>query len=282
MNRAQVLRQRTITGIIFSIIVVSLFISGGYGAALVGALIAWVGSIEMSNMVFPNSKIHKILSLVIISVIILILYLIKPETNAFNILLLLSVLGILGFIVHIFMPYIDFNKYFFPSLIMYLGLPLGLFVSFVLNSSIYCYLFWLIVIGLIWMTDSMAYLVGSRIGKTKLYERISPKKTWEGFLGAGIITIPIAWIAGNLLLKDASEFYFISEWCVKNSGLFMALLSVIVWITGTIGDLFESCIKRNFNVKDSGRFMPGHGGMLDRFDSFIFILPFVLLLLQIF
>ncbi len=282
MNRAQVLRQRTITGIIFSIIVVSLIISGSYGAALVGVAIAWVGSIELSNMVFPNSKIHKILSVFIITIVLLFLYSIKPETNSFYILLLFSVLGILGFIVHIFKPFIDFKKYFFPSLIIYLGFPIGLFVSFVLNSPIYCYLFWLIVIGLIWMTDSLAYLVGSRIGKTKLYERISPKKTWEGFLGAGIITVPIAWTMGKLLLTDTSQFYFISDWCVENSGIFLTILSVIVWITGTLGDLFESSIKRNFNVKDSGRFMPGHGGMLDRFDSFIFILPFVLLLLQIF
>jgi phosphatidate cytidylyltransferase len=174
----------------------------------------------------------------------------------------------------------DFKKLYYPILILYLALPLALYISFVLNSEVYCYLFWLVVIGLIWLTDSMAYLIGSRWGKTKLLERISPKKTWEGFLGAGLTTIPAAWCAGALLLHDPSKFYFVSDWCVQNSGLFIALISVVVWIMGTLGDLFESCLKRYFKVKDSGHFMPGHGGMLDRFDSFIFILPFILLLLR--
>lgn len=281
MNKSEVLRQRTFTGIIFSLVVVFLILSGKYGAASLGLIISWVGAAEYTNMVYPNKKSKKVESLLYVSVVIAILFFTQPDTILYFIVLVLSLLAIIVFIIHIFTPLINFKKNFLLILILYLGLPLGLFISFVLNSEIYCYLFWLVVMGLIWLTDSMAYLVGSRIGKTKLYERISPKKTWEGFLGAGLITIPLAWCAGYLFLHDSSSFYFISEWCVQNSGLFVALLGFVVWIIGTLGDLFESCLKRFFNVKDSGHFMPGHGGMLDRFDSFIFILPFILLLLQI-
>ena len=114
------------------------------------------------------------------------------------------------------------------------------------------------------MSDSMAYLVGSRIGKTKLFPSVSPNKTWEGTLGAGIFTILAAF--GICFLK--TEFTL----------TFWLLGGIIIWIFGGYGDLVESQLKRYYKVKDSGNFLPGHGGFLDRFDSFIFVLPFVILL----
>lgn len=282
MDKKQVLKQRAKTGILFSIIVVLLIFAGKYGMALLGLTIAVVGSVEMSKMIMPNRPNLRVASVLTVVLTIFLLMFVMPDNTLYRWVLALSILFVLGLILHIFIPFIDFVRHYFVVLIVYLGLPLGLFISFVLNSPIYCPIFWLTVIALIWLIDSLAYLVGSRIGKTKLFERISPKKTWEGFLGAGLLTVPLAWMAGELFLTDPTKFYFVSDWCVQNSGLFMAILSVIIWITGTLGDLFESCIKRNFGVKDSGSFMPGHGGILDRFDSFIFILPFVLLLLQIF
>jgi phosphatidate cytidylyltransferase len=113
---------------------------------------------------------------------------------------------------------------------------------------------------LTWANDSFAYLIGSQIGKTPLFPRISPKKTWEGTVGGVIMTIATGFmfhkILGILLLKD---------WFV---------LAAIVGIFGTMGDLIESMLKRSFGIKDSGTFLPGHGGFLDRFDAFIFHLPF--------
>jgi len=121
---------------------------------------------------------------------------------------------------------------------------------------------WLLkIIVLIWVSDSAAYLVGSRIGKNKLFPSVSPNKTIEGSLGAGLFIalfgFGIAYFFGNHEYQ-----YWIS----------MALL---VWIFGTYGDLVESKIKRSLKIKDSGNIMPGHGGILDRFDSFIFIWPFI-------
>ena len=127
-----------------------------------------------------------------------------------------------------------------------------------------------IIIGifiLIWANDTFAFVVGKSIGKHKLFERISPKKTIEGFVGGLIFAI----IFSVLIAK-----YFIFE------PIFLWIgISLMVSIFGTIGDLVESKFKRLAGVKDSGKIMPGHGGILDRLDSIIFVAPFVFLLYQI-
>lgn len=116
------------------------------------------------------------------------------------------------------------------------------------------------IILMIWASDSGAYLVGSLIGKHKLFERISPGKTWEGSVGATIITMGCS--------------YIISRWYPEIAFKHWLAISVIVCVLGTIGDLIESMLKRQAGVKDSGRIMPGHGGILDRFDSLLFVSPF--------
>lgn len=130
-----------------------------------------------------------------------------------------------------------------------------------------------IIIGifiLIWTNDTFAYIVGKSIGKHKLYEKISPKKTIEGFLG-GII---FALIASDLI----STYYIEGKQTTQNIWYGFAL---IVGVFGTIGDLIESKFKRVANVKDSGNIMPGHGGILDRLDSVIFVAPFIFLFYQL-
>lgn len=124
---------------------------------------------------------------------------------------------------------------------------------------------------LIWTNDTFAYIVGKSIGKNKLFERISPKKTIEGFVGGLLFSI----LAGIIISKfyiNSSQTYTMYLWIG---------IAVIVSIFGTIGDLIESKFKRVANVKDSGKIMPGHGGVLDRLDSIIFAAPFVYLLFQI-
>lgn len=113
---------------------------------------------------------------------------------------------------------------------------------------------------LTWINDTAAYLVGSRIGKNKLFPRISPKKTWEGSIGGAIFTLLLA-IGLGFLFQD----HTLIEWFI---------LGVIVVIFGSTGDLIESMLKRSYDVKDSGTLLPGHGGLLDRFDAFIFLVPF--------
>ncbi|CAM3621417.1 phosphatidate cytidylyltransferase [Flavobacterium gelidilacus] len=131
-----------------------------------------------------------------------------------------------------------------------------------------------IIIGifiLIWTNDTFAYIVGKSIGKNKLFERISPKKTIEGFIGGLVFSI----LASILIAK-----YFIGS--SSNSTMYIWIgIAFIASIFGTIGDLVESKFKRIAQVKDSGNIMPGHGGVLDRLDSIIFVAPFVYLFYQI-
>lgn len=128
-----------------------------------------------------------------------------------------------------------------------------------------------IVVGfllLLWANDTGAYLTGIAIGRHRLLERISPRKSWEGFFGGIIIAILAAWLlSGWLGILDTVE------WIV---------ISLIISIVGTFGDLIESMLKRSSGVKDSGSFLPGHGGFLDRFDSAIISFPPVYLFVLLF
>ena len=124
------------------------------------------------------------------------------------------------------------------------------------------------LIASIWINDTMAYIVGSLIGKTPL-TKISPKKTWEGTAGGAVLAI----------VAVSSLFYFLID---KNYLFEVIGIAAIAAIIGTLGDLLESKLKRLANVKDSGSFMPGHGGFLDRFDSLLLATPFVWLFLWFF
>lgn len=120
---------------------------------------------------------------------------------------------------------------------------------------------------LVWVNDSFAYLVGKNFGKQKLFEKISPKKTVEGFLG-GLFFSCIA----SYFIANFTETLNFTNWLI---------LSIIISTLGTLGDLVESKFKRQAHVKDSGVIMPGHGGLLDRLDSIIFAAPFIYLFLRI-
>lgn len=116
---------------------------------------------------------------------------------------------------------------------------------------------------LIWISDSGAYFVGSQIGKNKLFPKISPGKTWEGLIGAGMLTLISAYIFSSF--DNTHDFRFWTGF------------ALIIWIMGVYGDLVASHVKRLYQIKDSGTILPGHGGFFDRFDAFIFIMPFILL-----
>jgi len=111
----------------------------------------------------------------------------------------------------------------------------------------------------IWLSDTGAYCIGSLIGKHRLFERISPKKSWEGSIGGGVFSIASSFVFAHF-------FPFMSWWQ-------WAGLATIVVIFGTWGDLTESLMKRQLGIKDSGNILPGHGGMLDRFDSALMAIP---------
>ena len=128
-----------------------------------------------------------------------------------------------------------------------------------------------IIIGfflLIWANDTGAYLAGVSFGKHKLFERISPAKTWEGFFGGIVMVVIVAWLLSGWLGVVGR-----TQWMI---------IAVIVSVAGTYGDLIESMLKRSMGVKDSGNIMPGHGGFLDRFDSALISFPLVYLFIALF
>lgn len=134
-----------------------------------------------------------------------------------------------------------------------------------------------IIIGLfilIWTNDTFAYIVGKSIGKNKLFEKISPKKTIEGFIGGIIFAILAGYLISKYYIKASPQFS-------ERSIMIWTSIALIVGIVGTIGDLIESKFKRIAGVKDSGNIMPGHGGILDRLDSVIFVAPIIFLYYQI-
>ena len=134
-----------------------------------------------------------------------------------------------------------------------------------------------IIIGLfilIWTNDTFAYIVGKSIGKNKLYEKISPKKTIEGFIGGIIFAILAGYLISKYYIKANPQFS-------DKSIMIWTSIALIVGVVGTIGDLIESKFKRIAGVKDSGKIMPGHGGILDRLDSVIFVAPIIFLFYQI-
>lgn len=144
--------------------------------------------------------------------------------------------------------------------VLYIGMPFALLDVIAFDGE---YFYADIIFGILamnWLNDTGAYLVGSMFGKTLLMPRISPKKTWEGTLGGVLLSVFIGFCL-SLLFDDL----LVHQWLI---------LGLIVAVFGTIGDLVESMLKRSIGVKDTGDLLPGHGGLLDRFDAFIFIIPF--------
>ncbi len=147
-------------------------------------------------------------------------------------------------LVYLVLPFSLLNFFFYPEL-NYSFATSGLLIGFFI---------------IIWGNDTFAYLSGMAFGKHKLFERISPKKTWEGAAGGALFSIITAFVL-SIFFKELNTFEWIG-------------FALTIIIFGSFGDLFESLIKRSIGIKDSGNIMPGHGGILDRFDSVLMAAPF--------
>lgn len=153
---------------------------------------------------------------------------------------------------------------------MYIAIPFSLlnYLAFSYgNSFSYHYIFLLSLFIFIWVNDSFAYLTGSKFGKHRLFERISPKKSWEGSVGGAVFTLVASFVLAHFY-TEVSLICWIGY-------------ALVVIIFGTFGDLIESLFKRTIGVKDSGNTLPGHGGILDRFDSMIFSIPALFIYLNL-
>ena len=145
--------------------------------------------------------------------------------------------------------------------LFYIALPYSLFNFIVFNhfNAEYSFGLLLCLFAFNWTNDTGAYLFGITLGKHRLFERISPKKSWEGAVGGALSVVGIAFLFAHLL-----PYISLINWII---------LGLIVCVFGVFGDLVESLLKRSLNIKDSGTLLPGHGGFLDRFDAVIFSTP---------
>jgi phosphatidate cytidylyltransferase len=154
--------------------------------------------------------------------------------------------------------------------IIYIALPLGL-LNYLYHPVVYPYNFSFgILLGyfiILWLNDTGAYLVGSAFGKHTLFERISPGKTWEGSIGGALFAILAAAVLSNYFTGIT-----IFQW---------TMMALIIVVFGTLGDLIESMLKRSLGIKDSGNILPGHGGLLDRFDAVFLSAPVVFVYITI-
>lgn len=167
-------------------------------------------------------------------------------------------------------PFSNISHSLFPT--FYVALPFGLLIlaNSLFTASTQTHNVELILgfYFALWSNDTGAYLSGKAFGKHKLFERISPNKTWEGSIGGALLAIMVSLVTGYF-------FTSLPLWKWGSIGL-------IISIFGSLGDLSESLFKRSMNVKDSGKIMPGHGGVLDRFDGLLIAAPFVFAFLILF
>ncbi len=265
--------QRTFFGIVFLILVVgSLFLSSVAFLLLMFA-VNLIGLFELKRLMLPTKpNASGFLTSYYITGAIMFLVLAGIGLGVFEIrsLLILPALLLLPFLQLLFS-----RKYVFAEAapVYFAGFALvsgpSALLMFFFNPAYVGDkagpLLVLTMLAMIWINDTFAYLVGVRFGKRRLFERISPKKSWEGSIGGFMVTILLTWLYTYL-----TAYMPLAE---------MLGLAVVVVVFGTLGDLVESMIKRQAGVKDSGSLIPGHGGILDRFDASFFATPFALIYL---
>lgn len=186
----------------------------------------------------PSPLLHKLLFLIPVAVcVVFISELFKVSVSPFN-----NIAYTFTGLVFVIIPFTFFHGLAYIQGSFNFHLPLGFLL-------------------MLWCNDTGAYLVGRAIGRTKLFERHSPKKTWEGFIGGVVIAAGVGFLI--------SHFFTELSWNQWVS------IGIIIGCFGTLGDLIESMFKRSINIKDSGGLLPGHGGLLDRFDGFLMAAPIV-------
>lgn len=259
--------QRIITAVVAGAVFLGLAIMGGTPFHILVALLVMIAMTELFKM-----RKLEILSFEGILATLAALALSLPTTQYFSKLGTDSHYTLFTLFLFIMMGIMVFTKgkYSFEDL----GFPflaafyIGIGFQNLLAAREHSLFILFLALFIVWATDSGAYFVGRKIGKTKLIPSVSPNKTVEGSLGGILSAIIVALIMVFLYPKQAPEI-----------GYFRLIILVAIFsIVGQLGDLVESSIKRHFGVKDSGKLLPGHGGILDRFDSLIFVFPIMHLL----
>ncbi len=264
------LLTRTLTGFIFAALILGAVLWSPWAVFVVLGVFTFIGLLEFHRLLIPDGKAGLLYFFLGLSVYALVSLIGMEVVDSSNFLLV-----IISFFVLIGAEIFRYPKPSWKHIttaftaFIYISLSMGLINSlfFIKNVGISFPWILLALFVLVWVNDVFAYLCGSSLGKHKLFERLSPKKTWEGSVGGFIFTLVFAWLF-SLITSNLT----LSEWLI---------MAMIISVTANLGDLAESLLKRNAGVKDSGTIFPGHGGVLDRFDAILFATPFVYFYLYI-
>lgn len=271
--------KRTVFGALFVIVVIGSIILGKYTAALMLMCVVMVGSSEIANL-FPHGENKPLKNIVGCCSVMLYVFLTIFSMNSDSIengIYIAPIFFNIPLLIALFSKKHDYVSIVGASWLsmIFVALPCGIMMQFYNEDLIGTDNGWILLIFasiLIWVNDIFAYLTGSAIGRHKLCPRISPKKTIEGSMGGAVFTMLFAYFINRFVLN---VFFFDS----LISDLQVLFLALGVVIFGTLGDLTESMMKRYAGVKDSGNIIPGHGGILDRFDATFMAMPFVFIYL---
>ena len=254
---------RAITGAIFAFVVLGSVFWGPYAQMLVFSLFMILGLNEFYNLFKKHETVQVSKEIGIFIGIFIFCILVGTSLEWLPSLSIILVFPLFFTLILTELwkktehPLINISVLVFG--IIYVVIPFFLSVDLNLRDDSYLPA----VVGmflLIWANDTFAYLTGRLIGKTKLFERISPKKTWEGTIGGVIMTLLLGFIIGTFINQGETVFWVVS--------------AIIIAPCAIYGDLLESLFKRSLNIKDTGTILPGHGGILDRFDAALFAIPF--------
>ncbi len=273
INNYSNLGQRAITAIVGAIIVISASVYSDWTYFLVFAAILGFSQMEFYKLtgldgMLPLKSFGTFLGLLIFALT----FMIQKEHLPIEYLYLIFPITALTFFIKLYRKSDKkpFTGVAFTLLgLFYVAIPFSL-----LNLAVFAVdqtYHYEILIGcllILWASDTGAYFAGTKFGKTKLFERVSPKKSWEGFLGGAFAAVTIA--------------YGVSRYFSVLDGWKWMVIAAIIIIAGTYGDLIESLFKRSIEIKDSGKGLPGHGGFMDRFDGLLLSAPFITAFLKIF
>ncbi|UUF12346.1 MULTISPECIES: phosphatidate cytidylyltransferase [Flavobacterium] len=286
--------KRTISGAVYIALLLTSILFSTESFIILFGIFLIITIYEFSNIVNLNKVFSILFGTLLYTIVILISHYNKQtsaylnnifksnldlETNIQQLdIVLLAITLVVSIKCIIFLFYDSVQKISTSSkylyLLGYIALPFLFIVKISFGTNDYNPKIIIGLFVLIWTNDTFAYLVGKSIGKHKLFERVSPKKTIEGFLGGMIFAAFAGFLISKLYIQPNPAFS-------GKSILIWTIIALIVSVFGTIGDLIESKFKRIAGIKDSGSIMPGHGGILDRLDSVIFVAPIIFLFYQI-
>jgi len=261
------MKTRAITGFFFIIVMLASVLLGHYVFGLfylalsLFCLWEFYGLVKQSAGIKPNLSTGMLYGAAIYIVFALITYQDVPAYHRLIFILMLMPAAIF------FRELFDKSKHPFTNVaytftgIIYTIVPFTFFHALAYLGGSFNFHIPLAFLLILWANDTGAYLVGVKFGKNKLFERHSPKKTWEGFIGGVLISAIVAFVI-SIYFKDLT----LEQWIP---------VAIMISCFGTLGDLVESMFKRSINVKDSGGILPGHGGLLDRFDGLLLSAPIV-------